>query len=394
MQCNKFIINFFVLHREIYILQQLNPNYYPQLRLLLAEKISSIKQLKSSMYYFIHDFESAYEIAIQTKNHKMIGQVLEYEDISPSCSFNCAMLQKIISDKSNLEVQQSAIDSFNNLAQFQKQYVMIAKSFRQLLLKLQNQYQLIDIIKGSLEDVNICDSRMIQSFYAGSKQFQLNNQFNQIGESYTILKSYDSRINGQKMIVQSFINVNTESETNSICDQLSNEDNIQLRMSVHFNFPVRKDIEFFYQNLTNNIISKNDYYLEITLDEFVKKTQFLKYESADLFNNNNLGEKIDQGGNIEVYGLIIQNLQMKIIVNIQILFLRKRIYDDENFEIQNKLLKYLQHVILLYQRLNIFQELNTQNSSLKNYMDKLKFIKLSLQKTLQQLLILKNLKRN
>ncbi|CAK64614.1 unnamed protein product (macronuclear) [Paramecium tetraurelia] len=367
------IINVLVRHREIYILQYLNPNFYPLLRIFLGEKDFFNRQLKSQIYFFIHDFKQAYKIAIETNNHKMIGQVLEYwcqysdaienykKDISPSCFFNCAMLQKIQSDKSSLErgsldksgfekvqqqqAQQNAINSFRNLAQSQNQYRMIAQMFQQVLLRRQNQYQVTENMEGELEYVNTIDldPRLTQStklMNSNSKQDQLEDQSIQSGEYSTKFRSENSRITGQCKIVQSQIADNIESETSSVLEQLSNEENILLRMQVNFNFPVRKDIEFFYLNLKSDIISQEDGHLEKTLDEFVKKTQFLKYESSELFNDNNLRENIGKGGNSEVYKFYFQGQEYAAkIIQFEYKGQGETINDDEKLEIQNKLLE-------------------------------------------------------
>ncbi|CAD8211817.1 unnamed protein product [Paramecium octaurelia] len=365
------IINVLVRHREIYILQYLNPNFYPLLRIFLAEKDFFNKQLKSQIYFFIHDFKQAYKIATENNNHKMIGQVLEYwgqyqeaienykKDISPSCFFNCAMLQKIQLDKSSLErssleksgfeksqqqqVQQNATNSFRNLAQSQNQYRMIAQMFQQVLLRRYNQQQVTEKMEGELEYVNTIeiDPRLTQSTkLLKSQQDQLEDQSIKSGEQSTTVRSENSRMNGQSKIVQSQIADGVESETSSVLDQISNEENILLKMQWNFNFPIRKDVEFFYLNLKSDIITEEDGHLEKTLDEFVKKTQFLKYESSELFNNNDLRENIGKGGNSEVYKFCFQGQEYAAkIIQFEYKGQGETINVDEKLEIQNKLLE-------------------------------------------------------
>ncbi|CAD8204241.1 unnamed protein product [Paramecium pentaurelia] len=300
----------------------------------------------------------------------MIGQILEYrgryseaiehykQDISPSCLFNCAMLYKIQQDKERSSLdksgfeklqfqspQQLAITSFRNLAQSQNQYKMIAQMFQQVLLRRQNQQLLTEKIDGEIEYVNTVqiNYRLTQSTKSLEQKFKedsQNDQINQVTECHTIYRSYDSRISGQKMMVQSQMAENIESDSSSIHDQLSNEDNMLLKMQFYFNFPVRKDIEFFYLNLKHDIISEQDLYLERTLDEFVKKTQFLKYESSELFINNNLKEKIGQGGNSEVYKFYFQGQEYAAkVIQFEYKGSGETINDDEKLEIQNKLLE-------------------------------------------------------
>ncbi|CAD8210736.1 unnamed protein product [Paramecium pentaurelia] len=298
------IINVLLRKRDICILQYFNPNLYPLLRVFLEKNFLFNLEMKSEIYFFIHDFEEAYQLAKQTKNEKMIGQILEYwgkyEDAIkiyknikiPNIEISCAILLKILNDENRNKIekcqsqqnsQENAITYFLNLVQKQGSYKIFAQKYLEILLqRSDSQVQLSEIIaKVEVE-------KTLKNRETGKYQQQEDV------EEIVQTKSQD---------------IETFRSVSQYLQEFSLEED-QLKQS--FNFPIRKDIRLFYHRLRNDLKQEQDGCLINLLDEFVKKTQFLKCETEELFNNNDVVEPLGQGGNSKVNLLLQKRFNQSI----------------------------------------------------------------------------------
>ncbi|CAD8124874.1 unnamed protein product [Paramecium sonneborni] len=362
------IINVLVRHREIYILQYLNPNFYPLLRVFLEKQFFDLT-LKSQIYLFIHDFDKAFEIAIKTNNYKMIGQIYEYKDkynlaidaytkdFSPSCLFSRAVLYKILQDRGSLEdsgqvrnqqlqnLYKNAMECFSNLKKNQNQYKQISIKYHILLqrqnqLQITNRFELEDEVSIQYSQLNIRLTQSTNSLNQNYLQDLYYDNFNKNSNLYSQIYRSANRISGQINMVQSQQIENSESDTSSFLESSLFQTQSFQKMFENFNFSIRKDIGFFYQNLKQDIISEIDTDLERTLDEFVSKTRFLEYESFQLFENNNLGEKIGQGGFSEVYKFKFQDqIYAAKVIKLEYRGSGETISDNEKSDIKDRLLE-------------------------------------------------------
>ncbi|CAK68441.1 unnamed protein product (macronuclear) [Paramecium tetraurelia] len=260
------IINALVRHRDICVLQYLNLNLYPLLRVLLAQKNFFALNLKPQLYIFIHDFEEAFKLALQTKNHEIMAQILDYQGkieeaieaytqlSSSNSKLNCAILIKtqedqMIQNKSvllgNFEKQslhENSINYFKEIAKNKEQY-QIANKYLQNLQPLPS--ELTKSEKFSRKSSNLSESELFTDFTQQDEYF---------------------------------------------------------KSKLKLNLPIRQDIKLFYSVLKFKLRWEQDSQLLQLLDEFVKKTHFLKCEIYELINNNDLEQqKIGQGGNGQIY---------------------------------------------------------------------------------------------
>ncbi|CAD8211087.1 unnamed protein product [Paramecium octaurelia] len=274
------IINALVRHEDICVLQYFNPNLYPLLRVLLAQNGFFDLKLKPFLYIFMHDFEEAFNLALQTKNHEIIGQILEYQGkfeeaigvyqqlSSLNNNFNCAILLKFQEDQmienpgvklGNLKkkgLHAQSINYFKELAQ-------------------QNQGQYYNIAQKYLQTLQPTPSELTKQTDPLSQQFdRLSRQSSNLMES------------GQ------FPDFTKEDE--------------YFKSKLKLDFPIRQDIKLFYSVLKRKLSLEQDSQLIQLLDEFVKKTLFLKYEIQELINNDLELQQIGQGGNGQIYKLNFQ----------------------------------------------------------------------------------------